>query len=96
MSIEEVLTRRLSLKSPRFELEHTGAKVSGSVISPSFRGMRDSERQQCIWDALDAEFGSQSVHRVGTLLAYTPEEWNIDAESDAQRSETVGGTPADG
>jgi hypothetical protein len=31
-----------------------------------------------IWDALDAQLGAESARQVGTLLAYTPEEWNID------------------
>jgi len=31
-----------------------------------------------IWDALQAELGPESVHKVGTLLPYSPEAWNID------------------
>ena len=34
--------------------------MSGSVISPSFRGMRDSERQRRIWDARCAEYEDRS------------------------------------
>jgi len=55
-----------------------GGKVSGSVISDSFSGMSDSDRQKRIWDALDQEFGEESVKLVGTLLAYTDAEWNVD------------------
>jgi hypothetical protein len=40
--------------------------LQGQVRSPA----------QC--DALDAELGAESVQEVGTLLAYTPEEWNIE------------------
>ena len=80
--IESALTRRLNLQNPQFRLERAGTKVSGSIISPSFHGMPDSQRQQRIWDALDKEYGPQSVHRAGSFLAFTPEEWNLSADSD--------------
>ena len=80
--IQAVLARRLNLQSPRFVLESSGSKVSGSIISPSFRGIRDSARQRLLWDALRAEYGSESVRRVGALLAFTPDEWDIDSDSD--------------
>jgi acid stress-induced BolA-like protein IbaG/YrbA len=76
--VESVLTTRLGLHDPIFKLEPAGTKVSGSVISSTFRGMRDLERQRKIWDALDAEYGVESNERVGSLLAFTPDEWNID------------------
>jgi acid stress-induced BolA-like protein IbaG/YrbA len=80
--IQSALTRRLKLKTPRFKLESAGAKVSGSVISPSFRGIADSERQRLIWDALDREYGAASVQRAGTFLAFTPDEWDLNENSD--------------
>ena len=76
--IQDVITRRLKLKSPRFQLEQAGAKISGSIISASFHGMPDSERQKKIWDALYKEYGGESVQRAGTFLAFTPLEWDID------------------
>ena len=76
--IETLLTDKLKLRDPVFKLEPAGAKVSGSVISSTFRGLTDSDRQRQIWDVLDAEYGAESVHRVGSLLAFTLEEWNID------------------
>ncbi|MEE9295902.1 MAG: hypothetical protein V3W34_13200 [Phycisphaerae bacterium] len=79
--LQEVLKRRLKLKAPVFELEvQPGGKVSGSVISNSFERMKDSDRQRKIWHALDAEFGSDSVHYVGILLAYTDAEWNVELQ----------------
>ncbi len=71
------LTRRLDLEAPRFALEPFGKKVSGSIISASFRGMTDSKRQRRIWDALEAEYGAEAVHRAGTFLAFTPDEWDL-------------------
>lgn len=81
--IQSALTRRLELEAPRFALEMTGAKVSGSIISTSFRGMVDSERQRRIWDALCEEYGPESVHRGGTFLAFTPDEWDLSEDSNA-------------
>lgn len=80
--IELTLTQRLKLTTPRFVLEPAGTKVSGSIVSPTFRGMPDSERQRRIWDALDEEYGPDSVQRVGSLLAFTPDEWNLGEETD--------------
>jgi acid stress-induced BolA-like protein IbaG/YrbA len=82
--VQSVPTHRLRSESPRFALEPAGTKVSGSIISPTFRGMRDSERQRRVWDALNAEYGPQSVHRVGTLLAFTPDEWDLEVDSETE------------
>jgi acid stress-induced BolA-like protein IbaG/YrbA len=82
MEIQSALTRRLNLQDPRFALERAGAKVSGSIISDSFRGVTDSERQRRIWDALHEEYGPESVQRAGTLLAFTPDEWDLDEQAD--------------
>jgi acid stress-induced BolA-like protein IbaG/YrbA len=79
--IQSALTHRLNLETPRFALESAGSKVSGSIISSSFRGMADSERQRQIWNALHAEYGAESVHRVGTFLAFTPDEWDLEDDS---------------
>lgn len=75
--IESVLSRRLKLKSPQYKLESAGSKVSGSIISDSFRGVADSDRQRRIWDALDKEYGAESVHRAGSFLAFTLDEWDL-------------------
>jgi acid stress-induced BolA-like protein IbaG/YrbA len=79
--VQSALARRLNLQSPRFMLEQAGAKVSGSIISASFRGLTDSARQRQIWDALHAEYGPESVQRAGTFLAFTPDEWDLDEDS---------------
>jgi len=77
--LKEILTRRLKLKHPIFRLQGRG-RVSGSIMSATFLGKGDSERQQMIWDALDAELGAASVKEVGMLLAYSPEEWEMPLE----------------
>jgi acid stress-induced BolA-like protein IbaG/YrbA len=74
--LKTCLIEDLALEDPSFELERLpSGKISGAVISPSFRGQTDTERQRRIWDVLDKHFGAESVHVVGTLLAYTPDEW---------------------
>lgn len=75
--LEEILIRRLSLQEPIFHLEKSGGRLVGDIISPSFKKRRDEERQRLIWDALDSEFGAESVRLVGMLLAFTPDEWNL-------------------
>jgi len=76
--LERVLTEELGLREPRFKLEKSGDWWNGSVISETFRRKGDSQRQKMIWDALRRALGPDSPRRVGMLLAYTPEEWDID------------------
>jgi acid stress-induced BolA-like protein IbaG/YrbA len=79
-NLESVLAKRLKLDRPHFRLEKHGRKWSGSIISPSFRGANDLKRQREIWNALNDAFGPESTHKVGMLLAYTPEEWDLPLE----------------
>jgi len=78
--IEKALRQKLGLADPQFRLEQMGSRVSGSVISSSFEGKGDRERQEMLWHALDEAFGEESDKKVGILLPYTPEEWNVDLE----------------
>jgi acid stress-induced BolA-like protein IbaG/YrbA len=77
--LKEILIRRLKLKDPQFRLEGRG-RISGSLVSPTFAGKRAHQRQQMIWDALDAELGATSGKEVGMLLAYAPDEWDLPLE----------------
>lgn len=79
--LKALLTGALKLRDPRFVLERNGTMVSGSIISESFAGNDDLERQVAIRDAVDAALGSKSREQVGTLLAYTPDEWDVDLEA---------------
>lgn len=79
--VQDVLSRRLRLQTPHFDLERlTGGKISGSVVSDTFKRKRHDVRQRMIWNALDEEFGQESARFVGTLLAYTDAEWNVDLQ----------------
>jgi hypothetical protein len=42
--------------------------------------MRDSERRRLLWYARHAEYGPESVQRVGTLLAFTLDEWDLGSD----------------
>jgi acid stress-induced BolA-like protein IbaG/YrbA len=79
--LRKILATQLRLRDPEFRLETYGGRVSGSVISPTFKGKRDLARQHMIWDALDRSLGPESVKLVGMILAYTPDEWYIDEDS---------------
>jgi acid stress-induced BolA-like protein IbaG/YrbA len=80
--LAKLLTHRLNLRDPEFRLEKAGDRLVGNVISESFKGKRDYQRQRLIWDALEEEFGDQAVLRVGLLLAYTPDEWKLGSEEE--------------
>jgi acid stress-induced BolA-like protein IbaG/YrbA len=73
--LQDVLRSMLGLHDPLFQLEYAGGRIIGSVVSDTFRGKRDSQRQKMIWDVLDERLGPDAVKLVGMLLAYTPEEW---------------------
>jgi acid stress-induced BolA-like protein IbaG/YrbA len=81
--LEGVLSKRLSLKAPQYFLEKVGGRLVGDVVSPTFKGKRPHQRQEMIWDALEAEFGPEAVKLVGMLLAYTPGEWDPNADDEA-------------
>lgn len=81
--LERILTDRLDLEKPVFDLEKLpGGKLSGSIVSDTFQGVDNIARQRMIWDALDEEFSSKSRDVVGTLLAYTKAEWHVPLQGD--------------
>ena len=75
--LEKVLRSGLRLEEPEFHFERlSSGRVSGNIISDTFKSMKDIDRQRRIWKALDAEFGDESTNLVGVLLAYTRAEWD--------------------
>jgi acid stress-induced BolA-like protein IbaG/YrbA len=76
--LQQLLTRKLKLKAPRYVLTRDGHYINGSVISESFRGKGDLQRQLAIWGALEAELGEEAIDTVGMIIAYTPKEWELD------------------
>jgi acid stress-induced BolA-like protein IbaG/YrbA len=83
VKLQQMLSENLGLRKPVFKLEKIGSKIAGSIISDTFRGKSDRVRQKIIRDVLDAELGASSALEVGTLLAYTPDEWNVELPAKA-------------
>jgi acid stress-induced BolA-like protein IbaG/YrbA len=79
VKLQSLLTTRLGLREPIFRLERIGMKWAGSIISESFKGKSPAQRQKMLRDALEAELGNLASFGVGTLLAYTPREWDADS-----------------
>ncbi len=80
MPFKEDLTETLrnpasGIANPEFELEETPAgKVGGFVISPSFAGNSQIERQNMLWDYLDQVLTKEQGLGVVSLVTITPEE----------------------
>ena len=52
-----------------------GERVKGVIISDSFAGMDDADRQDHVWDLLESKLSQTEQRRVLSLIAYTPEEY---------------------
>jgi acid stress-induced BolA-like protein IbaG/YrbA len=79
--LKAILKIGIGLADPDFHLQRAGNRWTGNIISSTFKGKRDHERQKLIWDALAAEIGEEAGLLVGLLLAYTPDEWNLDTKA---------------
>jgi len=80
MALKEDLTTLISnpasgITTPEFELEETSmGKVGGFIISPTFAGKSQIERQNLIWNYLDHELDKNQIIHIVTLVTVTPEE----------------------
>lgn len=52
-----------------------GERIKGMIISASFAGMDDADRQDHVWDVLEEKLSQIEQRRVLSLIAYTPEEY---------------------
>jgi len=62
------------LRDPYFDFEVTSKKVGGFVISPSFEGMSQLDRQNMVWDYLDGRLPQEKLLRIISLITLTPAE----------------------
>ena len=63
------------IQTPEFDLEKTrNGKVGGFIISPTFAGMPQIERQNMLWDYLDAHLDRDQLLHVVSLVTVTPDE----------------------
>jgi acid stress-induced BolA-like protein IbaG/YrbA len=70
--IEEVLEQLL--EAPKVDLVETARTVQGFVVSGSFEGKSQTERQDHIWEGLKAEIPEDMLVKVVSILTLTPEE----------------------
>ncbi|MHC4445247.1 MAG: BolA family protein [Planctomycetota bacterium] len=80
MALKDDLTTLISdpasgIENPVFELEEApGDKVSGFIISPTFAGKTQIERQNMVWDYLDNNLDKEQILRIVSLVTVTPDE----------------------
>ncbi|MFC1600792.1 BolA/IbaG family iron-sulfur metabolism protein [Candidatus Sumerlaeota bacterium] len=67
------------IAAPEFELEETpNGKVGGFIISPTFVGKSQIERQNMMWDYLDQNLDQEQILHIVSLVTVTPDEWQED------------------
>ncbi|HCE46909.1 MAG TPA: hypothetical protein DET40_25460 [Lentisphaeria bacterium] len=80
MAIKEEIIRALSahgsgISNPDFRLDvSTSGKVSGFIISRTFAGMPQFERQNLLWDYLEKLLNPDLINNIIALITITPEE----------------------
>jgi hypothetical protein len=80
MALKDDLTTLLSdpasgIAKPEFELEETpNGKVGGFIISPTFVGKSQIERQNMVWDYLDEKLDKEKILHIVSLVTVTPDE----------------------
>ena len=66
-------------ESLQIAFEETPAgKVGGFIISPSFVGKSQIERQNMLWDYLDHAMTKEQILGIVSLVTVTPEEAQAD------------------
>jgi len=78
MGLKEELIKALSeldLEKPKFELQKTvSGKIGGVVVSKSFDGKSQIDRQNMIWDHLEKKLGKAKARKIIAVLTLTPAE----------------------
>ncbi len=80
MELKEELETLISnpesgIATPEFDLEEIpGGKVGGFIISPSFVGKSQIERQDLVWDYLDSSLDKDKILHIVSLVTVTPDE----------------------
>lgn len=62
------------IAAPSFDLEETAGKVGGFVVSRTFAGMPQIDRQDLLWRYLDKVFTREQTRQIISLVTVTPEE----------------------
>ena len=53
----------------------SNGKVGGFIISPTFKGMPQIERQNMVWNYLDHNLNQQQILHIVSLVTVTPDEF---------------------
>ncbi len=64
-----------SAQEIQIEPASDGERVKGIIIVEGFAGIDDADRQDQLWDILEAKLSQTEQRRVLSLIAYTPEEY---------------------
>ena len=66
---------------PQFDIKrHRHGCVGGFLISPSFAGKDQIDRQKMVWDYLEKIFPQEKTRKIDVLVTITPEEAKEDDE----------------
>lgn len=57
------------------EVEEQRGRFVAHVVSPSFEGMDDGERQSQVWEQVRQRFGLQASVDIEFVFTYSPSEW---------------------
>jgi len=69
----------LGLEALTLDLARTrSGKLTGFVISPSFVGLDQLERQDRVWAALEDALTAEELTQVVSLITVTPDEHGLD------------------
>ena len=69
------------IQAPMFDLDQLpNGRVSGFLISPTFIGKDQIDRQKKLWDYLEKVFPREKTRKIAVLVTITPEEAKEDDE----------------
>lgn len=80
MALKDELTAVMTdpesgLEEPVLDLEEApNGKVAGFIISRTFAGKSQLERQNMVWDYLDRRLKQKQILRIISLVTVTPDE----------------------
>ncbi len=75
--IEEIkkVFEKLGLKELEMDIEESDSgKIGGFIVSKSFEGMSQIDRQNYIWDYLEKQLSEEKHKKIRAILTFTPAE----------------------
>jgi acid stress-induced BolA-like protein IbaG/YrbA len=90
---KEMLTRSMEghLESPQIDvIESDPYRYQGIIVSPTFDGMEDWERQEQVWDRVYKTFDEEDRPWLDFIFTNTPAEIAAYAEANEPTAEKVG------